>query len=418
MPVNTTAGDFVNLYGDFVAPSFWTNYGVKSTGFVMPSFESVIQRQIDLFRDPDVYGPNLDIDPSSPQGQYIYNEAKDKYTLLLMAQAVYNSFNLLNSSGLSLDRNLQYVGIMRKDDSYSQVSVEFSTIDGITPVTLQEGYRIANQDGDEFAITNTITFTTTGTVTAIAVEPGAKDVSVGYVNTIINVRGNLDSVTNSTAGIEGSDVESDVEARQRGVLSPDSRSKSRIIGTLSQLKNLDGVLQVKAFENKSASSVGILLAHSVRYVVRGGSDSDIGNVLYLNEVPGISYVGDGVNTVTFTKTEEDGVETSVYFDRPPEVEIYVQVSISIRSFDDDIRNAILDYVNNTSYGFTIGEIVLGNKMYGAAYSVLQSNGVENDNNISSIQVSDDGIIYTDELVVDSDHIGAFSFDRIVFQTVI
>jgi uncharacterized phage protein gp47/JayE len=236
MGINTTAGDFIGLYGDFVTPDFWLNFGVQPTGFIIPTFEALIQREINLFRE--AYGLNLDIDPSSPEGQLIYNEAKDKYSIILMAQAVYNSFSLTNSSGQALDRNLQYVGIMRKDDSFSQSTVTFDTIDGVTPVTLSVGYQFTNQQGDPFQITNTITFVNAAdpnaSVNAIALNPGPVDVSAGNLNTITNPRGNLASVTNIAAGITGTDEESNVEARQRGVISSESRSKSTISGILSQ----------------------------------------------------------------------------------------------------------------------------------------------------------------------------------------
>ncbi|MCK5602781.1 baseplate J/gp47 family protein [Candidatus Pacearchaeota archaeon] len=419
MGINTTAGDFIGLYGDFETPEFWLDFGVQSTGFIIPTFEELIQREIDLFRE--VYGSNLDIDPSSPEGQLIYNEAKDKYSIILMAQAVYNSFSLTNASGQALDRNLQYVGIMRKDDSFSQATVVFDTIDGVTPVTLSMGYQFTNQQGDIFQITNTITFVNAAdpnaSVSAIAVDPGPVDVSADNLNTITNPRGNLASVTNPTAGIEGTEEESDVEARQRGVGSSESRSKSTISGTLNQIKNLDNVQQAVVFENKSDSTVGILQAHSVRYVVRGGSDSEIGQVLYVNEVPGIAYIGDGVNTVTHTVTEDDGIETVVYFDRPDEDDIYVKVPITTREFDTEITNSILDYVNNSSFGFTIGEKIVGNKMYGACYDVLKENNSENTNKVGDIQVSFDGVDFFDELPIVEDHIGVFDSAKISFVTI-
>jgi hypothetical protein len=154
-----------------------------------------------------------------------------------------------------------------------------------------------------------------------------------------------------------------------------------------------------------------------RYVVRGGSDSDIGQVLYVNEVPGIAYIGDGTNTVTYNITEEDGIVTTVYFDRSPETEIYVKVPITTRAYDAAITTSILEYVNNTSFGFTIGEKVVGNKMYGASYDVLKVNGVENQNKIGDIQVSFDGITYFDEVAIVEDRIGVFDAARISFETI-
>lgn len=419
MGINTTAGDFIGLYGEFTTPEYWLDFGVQPTGYIIPPFEELIQREIDLFRN--VYGSNLDIDPSSPEGQLIYDEAKDKYSLLLMGQATYNSFSLTNASGQALDRNLQYVGIMRKDDSKSQATVVFDTIDQVTPVTLAVGYQFTNQQGDPFQITNTITFINAAdpnaSVSAIAVDPGPVDVTAGALNTITNPRGNLLSVTNPTDGITGTEEESDVESRQRGVQSSETRSKSTISGNLSQIKNLDNVQQAVVFENKDDVSVGIIQAHSARYVVRGGADNDIGDVLYVNEVPGIAYIGDGINTVTYTVTESDGIVTVVYFDRPGEDDIYVKVPITTREFDDDVAQAILDYVNNSSFGFTIGEKIVGNKMYGAAYSVLQENGVENSNKVGDIQASFDGITYFDEVPIVEDRIGVFSAVRIVFETI-
>ena len=420
MPSSTTAGDFIGLYGDFTVPEYWLQYGVQPTGYIIPTFEELIQREIDLFRA--AYSPTLDIDPSTPEGQLIYDEAKDKYSIILMGQATYNSFSLTNASGQSLDRNLQYIGTMRKDDSKSQATAVFDTIDGVTPVTLAVGYEFANQQGEPFRITNTITFVNAAdpnaSVSAIAVNPGPANIDAGNLNTITNPRGNLLSVTNPTAGIIGSEQESDVEARQRGIISSEKRSKSTVSGVMTQIRDLDSVRQVVAFENKDDISVGILQPHSCRYVVRGGADDDIGNVLYVNEVPGIAYLGNGANTVTYSVLEADGVETVVYFDRPDEDEIFVKIPITTRNFDDTIRTSVLEYANNTSYGFSIGEKIVGNKMYGAAYDVLKSSGVENTNKIGNIQVSLNGVDYLDEIAVIEDHIGTFDKARIVFETIL
>ena len=409
---------FIQLYGDYTPPAFWSDYGVKDTGYVAPDFEDVIAHQIEVFKQSfqDI-GEDIDIDPSSPEGNYIYNEARDKYTLILQNKAVFDSFNLILSSGNALERNLAYIGISKTAASKSQASVVFQTIDGVTPITLEAGYPVANTEGKSFITSADITFSDeSDPVAVIAVDPGSFNVSAGAVSVITAPRANLLSVTNPDDGISGLYAESDPEARQRGTVSPGARAVSTITATLSQIRNTLGVLQARVFENKSDDFVGSQQAHSVRYVVRGGSTSDVGLVLYRNEVPGISYVGNGITSESYTVTESDGVQTTVWFDRPIVEEIWVKVPITTRNFDTDIASAIQTYAENRTYGLAIGEDVVGNKFYGAAYQVLIDNNAENDNEIGTIQVSLNGADYFDKVLIDSDRIGSVESARIVFET--
>jgi uncharacterized phage protein gp47/JayE len=407
---------FIQLYGDYSAPAFWANYGVQSTGFVMPAFTDVIQREIDVFR-ASFQGLNedIDIDPSSPEGQYIYGEAKDKYALLLQAQAVYNSMNLLLSSGNALERNLQYIGTKKIAESKSTAQVIFSTTDGVTPITLETGYPFQNTTGKDFVTTASITFASTSSpVTAEAVEYGAIDVSEGALSVLTAPRANLASVTNPTDGITGLDAESDPEARQRGGVSSSINAKSTTDAVLSQLRNLSGVLQATCIENKSDSMVASVQPHAVRYIVYGGATNDIGTVLYKNEVPGIPYVGNAVTTESYTKTEADGIQTTVYFDRPIENNIYIKIPITTQSFNSAIITALLAYAVNRNYGITIGEDVVGNKFYGTVYQVLIDNNKENSEEVGDIQVSFDGATWYDRVPIDADRIGVLSSARISF----
>lgn len=410
---------FIQLYGEYTPPAFWSNYGVKDTGYVVPEFEDVIAHQIDVFKSSfQEIGEEIDIDPSSPEGNYIYNEARDKYTLILQNKAVYDSFNLTLSSGNALERNMQYIGIMKIAASKSQASVVFQTIDGITPITLESGYPVANTEGKTFVTSSEITFSDeSDPVTVVAKDDGEFDVSAGSVSVLTAPRANLLSVTNPDDGISGLYAESDPEARQRSTISPGARAISTIVSTLSQIRNTTGVLQARVFENKSSEFVGSQQGNSVRYVIRGGSAEDIGLVLYKNEVPGISYVGNGITTESYTVIESDGVQTTVYFDRPVVEEVWIKIPITTRNYDAEIRTAVLSYADNRIYGLAIGEDVTGNKFYGSAYQILIDNNVENTNEIGAIQVSLNGADYFDKINIDSDRIGSVESARIVFETI-
>lgn len=411
---------FIQLYGDYTPPQFWQDYGVKDTGYITPEFQDIIEHQIEVFKKSfQEIGQDITIDPSSPEGLYIYDEARDKYTLILQGKAVYDSFNLLLSSGNALERNIQYIGTKKIAASKSQASVVFQTIDGTTPITLEAGYPIANTDGKSFITSTDITFSNlSDPVTVVADNPGSFNVSSGSVSVITSPRANLLSVTNPDDGIPGLSEESDAEVRQRSSYSSGIRAVSTTSATIAQIRNTLGVLQARFFENKGDDFSGIIPPHSVRYVIRGGSTEDIGMALYRNEVPGISYIGNGITTESYTITEDDGIQTTVYYDRPVVDEVWIKIFITTRTYDTEIKSAIISYSENRTYGLAIGEDVIGNKFFGVAYQVLIDNNAENENEIQEIQVSLNGSDYFSKVNIDDDRIGSVDPARILFETVV
>ena len=147
-------------------------------------------------------------------------------------------------------------------------------------------------------------------------------------NTITNIVTPIlgwDSVTNPLAASEGRLLETDEELRIRFRNTKLERSSNILDSLYSALLNIDGVEEVKIYENDTnVTDANGVPPHSFLPVVLGGSSQIIAETIWENKPMGISSQGNTVIQIT----DSQGFVHNIGLERPNPVTIYVVVNLS------------------------------------------------------------------------------------------
>lgn len=177
------------------------------------------------------------------------------------------------------------------------------------------------------------------------------------------------SVTNEISAEKGSVYETDEELRERFRVSKAVRANNTSEALYSQLLELPDVELVRVYENMTnAVDLKGLPPHSFMAIVRGGVDTDIGEIVWHNKPLGIG--SHGAETVTIRDSQN--LEREVHFNRATDVPVYVNVVVkkTDNTFPDNgadqIRTAIYNYVKSTA---AMGENVIYTRFFTPVNSI-------------------------------------------------
>lgn len=177
-----------------------------------------------------------------------------------------------------------------------------------------------------------------------------------------------DSATNPYAAVEGNNIETDGDLRNRYTLVKFQDSLNTYEAIYAAILKLDGVEQVIIYENETDIALinPPVPPHSFYPIVLGGNSRDIAQAIWDNKPAGIlSYGG-----VTENVIDSQNVSHDISFDRPTDVDIYIEVEVTAQdgypaNGDEQIRQALVDYINT----FGIGEDVIYSRLYTPINSV-------------------------------------------------
>lgn len=202
-----------------------------------------------------------------------------------------------------------------------------------------------------------------------ALDFGPVEAQVDAVTEIVTPVLGWDSVRNNTVATLGTFAESDEALRERFRLSKAIRAISLTDSLYAALLEVEGVEQVRLYEN-TQNSVDTLgqPPHSFRPVVLGGINQLVAEAIWKNRPLGIASTG---NTSVTIKDSHDNLQV-VSFTRPIETPIYV--SISLTEIDEglpeggveSIKEAVAEYINKTR---KIGGELVVSRLYTPANTV-------------------------------------------------
>jgi uncharacterized phage protein gp47/JayE len=337
-----------------------------------------------------IYGPDINLDPNSPDGQRVGIEAKVRLDMQAFALALYNQFDPDFSAGETLNKIIKLSGIARRPATRSQVDVTVTTN---RDLTLPAGYA-AEDDLGQVWITSEAAALVTGanTVTLVSQTFGAVEADIATITTPASIVIGVVSVTNAAAATVGIEEETDAELRARRNLSLESPATSTRGGLFSVIGNLSGVTDLQVYENSTdATDANGTLAHSLWIVVEGGTVADIAEAIILNKTGGTGLRGTVSGTYNETITLPDGTPYvlvhTAEFDRPTEVPLHFTLDVAGVGgdpIDQDLIKATI-----AARTFRISDHVTAGGMYRYAY-------IEGaDYVVTNLLVSDDNVTYTD-----------------------
>ena len=294
-----------------------------------------------------VMGEDFVIDKTTPIGNMELADANNELTIQeLIAWLIPNMLNAQTATGYFLDCICEKNRIYRKEPKqttlnliiHGDAGIEFLSEDISVSeegtlvyynlnedVTISDGGTVVAKficnDYGEYAPTSTSKF--------IIQTPlnGLKDVTIDYENANIVV---------------GRLVETDEELRRRREYSVQQTSTSTLASIKSNLYSLDGVLHATYFENdtEETNELGIPMK-SFEFVVDGGDENDITDVIFTNKTAGTRAYG----TTLINKIDSEGNIYSIGFTKAEPINIGIDIKVQTsapqsNSWKQNIINAL------------------------------------------------------------------------------
>ena len=232
---------------------------------------------------------------------------------------------------------------------------------------------------------------------------GALSPNIGSITQIVTSYAGWDSVENNVAAVVGRDAETDISLRQRWGASVYDRASAMVEAIRAALIQTDGVTFAIVYENDTdtTDSDG-RPPHSIEAVVAGGNPQDIGATIWRTHAGGITTYG----TQAVTVNDSQGIPHTMRFNRPTEVPIYLQITVTANP-EKELSAAAITLIQqaivNQGAGLTVGQDVILQGFYGTVYQAT-SGAV----GYMEIKGSTDGTTWsTDNIVMDARHLATF-----------
>jgi len=347
------------------------SYGVTSSGF-LPKPYSVILEELKQVAKQE-FGEDIDLSVYSRLLRILEICAKREDELWQMAEDAYYAGFIDFATGSSLDFLAALIGYKRVPARKATGTVTFSRSTAATEViTIPAGTRVATNDESVVFKTTDVAILQAGQtsvdVQIEAVEAGsAGNVAANTITKIVDPVSGIESVTNANPTENGRDAETDEEFRYRIKSTIQSLGKATLDAIVARVKSVEGVKSVRIEENDTLTDntgSGGLPPKSFRVFVWGGDDSAVAQAIFDAKPAGIQPYG----SVSATAYDIDGNPHTVYFERPTEVAIYIDVTITTDGTEvteQEIKDAIKAYFDTLE----LGDDVIYNKVVAAVMDV-------------------------------------------------
>ena len=329
---------------------------ITGTGVIVPD-TSVLLSDIKA-RFVELFGDNLDLSPTTPQGRLIELFNRSETFTLQACAAVSNMLNLNKANGFVLDDLGALFLIERKPATKTSTTV---VLTGVPNTIIPANTRIKTADGNIFVNPASAVIGSDGSVSVRyqAVETGAIPALPNTLNIILDGVNGLETANNPANAVIGQEQESDGDFRNRIKISLNTNAIAVLSAIKASVEQVSGVVGSYCYDNYDSSAVIIdslsVPAHSLLVVVDGGDDQEIANAIYAKKTAGTGYV-EKENDAGYTVVEKDvideayGTTYKVRFVRPILTDVDIVVNVARKSYSGDnleqaVKNAIMTFAN-------------------------------------------------------------------------
>lgn len=336
---------------------------IDGTGISAPDYPSVLAQLQDLYRG--IYGSDVYLEPDSQDGAFLALLALAISDVNSVAIGVYNAFSPATAFGEGLSRVVKINGIAREVSSYSSATL---TLGGTAGTVVTNGLA-TDAANNQWVIPGVVIIPASGTVDAQAqaTTVGAINAAAGAINVIASPVRGWQTVTNAAPASPGAPVESDGQLRLRQTVSTALPSRTIFEGIVGALLAVPGVTRVRGYENATALTDALgTTAYTLRFVVQGGADQDVANVIAARKTPGVLTQGSTAVTVTNVY----GLSQPIRFERLSPITHYLTINITGHgSYTAATGQAILDAVTAYANALPIGQSLQINRVIGIVDAV-------------------------------------------------
>lgn len=335
-----------------------------------------------------IYGPDINLDPNSPDGQLVNLFAQAVIDLEELAAQINAGFDPDQAVGRVLDMRCAINGVLRRAGTYTQQPVTVTVNRAVTLPGLDTApaapFTVSDSAGNRFFLANTYAFVGAGSQSLVfrAENMGAVLTTPNTINQIVSVTLGVVSVNNPlSASSVGVPEESDAALRIRRQNSVALPSRGYLDGLLGALLSTDGVQQAIVRENDTNATVDGIPAHSIWCIVLGGTDAAVADAIYRKRNAGCGMKG----ATTVNVSQLDGTTFPIQFDRPTNQDLWIEfdaVAVTGSLDADYLRTQILAQL---SYGIS--------QPADASAIIALCKQIAPNVSFSNEGVSDDGIAY-------------------------
>jgi uncharacterized phage protein gp47/JayE len=349
-------------------------------GIVLPTDAAILAG---VMADYDsAFGGGLGQGLSTPQGQLASSESaiiSDKNSAIAY---ISNAVDPQYAEGRFQDA-IGRIYFMTRNPASSTVVI--ATIGGLPGTYIPAGALALDTSQNVYQLLGAVTIGPGGTVPAefANVSTGPIPCVAGSLTQLYQTVPGWDTVTNSAAGILGSDVESSqaFELRRQNSVALNSHGTPDAI--FANVYAVAGVLDCYVIDNPSGNTVDYgptnypLAPHSIYVAVVGGSASAIAQAIWNAKDGGCNYNGNTTETVYDTRYAAPQPAYAVTFEIPSPVPVYFSVTVTNAvalpsDYATLIQNAIIAQFNgengNTPAG--IAALILALSYTGAIFAAV------------------------------------------------
>lgn len=213
---------------------------------------------------------------------------------------------------------------------------------------------------------NMSAFNITKSVNSEALVADTQEYESGTLTYLVNPSGSL-TVTNQSNWVSGRALETDAELRIRFKASR-SQGNATVEAIYAKILATTGVISAAVEDNTTlvTNSDG-LPAKSFEVTVKGGSDLAVATTIWQTKPAGIEAYGN----MSYPITDSQGNEQVIYFTRPTDQYIHVNVVYQLYSeeiFPTNGEDLIAQAINEYGQALGVGEEVIPQRLMAAVYN--------------------------------------------------
>lgn len=329
---------------------------ITDKGITTESLPEILERVSNRFRE--IYGRDINLDPSTPDGQLIGFFAQEMANANQIISAIVHMLNPYTATGRWLTDRALYAGVVRRGADYSRANNVIVT--GNKGVQLPSGLVLRDGNGNKWVTEIPYRLNQDGSavIKVRSQELGVYQLSKNDELTTESLLVGIDKIVVDEPSIDGKEEETDGELLVRFMKSHAINNEDDRDGIQASILSLDDVKQCVVYENPTGKTDDIgVPPHSINAVVVGGRNKDIAMAIIRKKKGGCGMMGEISESV-----EVGGLPRVAKFDRAKDKKVSVNVTVKrVEMFTDYDEERTKQALSETQ--FSIGEDVYSTRLY-------------------------------------------------------
>jgi uncharacterized phage protein gp47/JayE len=256
---------------------------------------------------------------------------------------------------------------------------------------------------------STLVNTTAGLANGLAIveaaEIGSTSAPSGSLTVIENPVSGLDSITNLEDATLGRDIESDADLKVRRAVSLQRAGAGTLGALVSIVSDIEGVSATVGFENITMVEAGGIPAKAFELILLGGDNAEIGSAIWDFKPAGIQPFGG----VEVDIVDGQGFPRKVYFSRPTEIDIYVEIDLTVDPATFPLNGEAVASANILAFG---NSLEIGEDVIVVPQLISAMNGIEGITDIAVRIGKTASPTLDDNVIIEADEISNWDSARI------